>query len=120
MTEEDKKKLYDDLAQEAKTIKGQLKEIASENPINKGDFSVRVEDLGDSVEDVAEEMASLDQRQAMVSVLKKRYKDVIHSMEKIKSGSYGKCENCSVDIMEARLKAMPVASLCIKCAKMAR
>ena len=120
MTKEEQQKLYNDLLKEAQTIENQLKEIAIENPASKGDFSARVEDLGDSTEDVAEEMASLDQRQAMVIELKKRYKDVNHSIEKITAGTYGKCEKCSVDIRKERLIAMPVAALCINCAKITK
>src|SRR3989338_5974786 len=120
MTNDDQKKLYEDLSKEAEAIESQLREIASENPVTKGDFSARVEDLGDSMEDAAEEMASLDQRQAMVIQLKKRHKEVIHAMEKIKAGSYGKCENCSTPIKKERLVAMPIAALCINCAKISR
>lgn len=120
MTKDEQQKLYDDLAKEAKIIEGQLKEIASENPITKGDFEARVEDLGDSMEDAAEELASLDQRQAMVIQLKKRYREVQSAIAKIKTGKYGVCEKCSVPIKKERLIAIPVAALCINCAKIAK
>ena len=80
MTNEEKQKLYDDLAKEARLLETQLGEIATEKD---GDFEVKVEDIGDSMEDVAEELASLDQRQAMVTTLKKRYKEIKSAMEKI-------------------------------------
>ena len=80
MTNEEKQKLYDDLAKEAKLLETQLGEIATEKD---GDFEVKVEDIGDSMEDVAEELASLDQRQAMVTTLKKRYKEIKSAMERI-------------------------------------
>ncbi len=120
MTKDEQQRLYNDLAEEMKLIEGQLKEIASENPVTKGSFEARVEDLGDSMEDAAEELASLDQRQAMVIQLKKRYKEVQNAMTKIKAGKYGICEKCSVQIKKERLIAMPIAVLCINCAKIAR
>lgn len=120
MTKDEAQKLFDDLAKELQNIDSQLKEIASENPVVKGDFDVRVEDLGDSLEDSAQEMASLDQRQALVDSFERRRKEVVHAMEKIKAGTYGKCEKCSADIQKERLTAMPVAALCITCAKTAR
>ena len=106
--------LENNLNKELQTIDAQLGEIATEK---SGDFEARVEDLGDSMEDVAEEMASLDQRQAMVTKLKEQRKEIIRALEKIKDGTYGKCDSCSVEIKEKRLVAMPVAALCIDCAK---
>ncbi len=116
MTNDEQQKLYEDLAKELKIVESQLREIAIEKD---GDFEARVEDLGDSMEDAAEELASLDQRQAMVTQLKKRYKEIKHAMEKLKAGNYGKCEKCSATIKKERLVAMPVAALCINCAKLA-
>ena len=120
MDKSDSQKLYNDLAKELETLDSQLKEIASENPAVKGDFDVRVEDLGSSMEDSAQEMTSLDQRQALVDALERRRKEIVHAMEKIKAGTYGKCENCLAEIHKDRLVAMPVASLCMDCAKIAR
>lgn len=37
------------------------------------------------------------------------------ALEKIKSGEYGECVSCGEDIGVARLKARPVAELCIDC-----
>ena len=37
------------------------------------------------------------------------------ALEKIKSGEYGECVNCGEDIGVKRLKARPVAELCIEC-----
>ena len=117
LTQDEVQKLHDNLQAELKTIEDQLREIASENPAVKGDFDVRVEDLGSSMEDSAQEMTTLDQRQALVTVLEKKRKEVKDAIEKIKAGSYGKCIKCSVDIKKERLVAMPVAALCMDCAK---
>ncbi len=37
------------------------------------------------------------------------------SLQKIDEGTYGVCEDCESKIPIARLKAMPFASLCVKC-----
>jgi DnaK suppressor protein len=37
------------------------------------------------------------------------------ALEKIKDGTYGKCSRCGQDIKPARLKALPRATLCLKC-----
>ena len=51
MTQEEIKKLVNDLISEKTKIESELRGIASENPLVKGDFEVRVEDQGSSVED---------------------------------------------------------------------
>ena len=117
LNKDELQKLHNNLAGELDKIDSQLREIASENPAVKGDFDVRVEDLGESMEDVAQEMTTLDQRQALVSALERRRKEVKDAMEKINAGTYGKCEKCSTEIKKERLVAVPIAVLCMDCAK---
>jgi DnaK suppressor protein len=37
------------------------------------------------------------------------------ALKRIREGSYGRCEECGKNIALARLKAVPYASLCLKC-----
>ena len=37
------------------------------------------------------------------------------ALERIENGTYGICEECEEEISKARLKARPVATLCIEC-----
>jgi DnaK suppressor protein len=37
------------------------------------------------------------------------------AIAKIHDGTYGQCENCGTSIPKERLKALPYASLCVKC-----
>lgn len=39
------------------------------------------------------------------------------TLSKIKSGTYGKCENCGKQIEAGRLLAMPTAQYCVSCSK---
>src|SRR3989344_870530 len=117
MDSKDLKKLKDNLHKRIKEIDKELSAIASENPLVRGDFDVKVEDLGKSEEDAEQEAGELDRNQAMVNVLEKERKDIVNTLEKIEAGSYGKCEKCSVEINPARLKIMPIAALCINCAQ---
>jgi DnaK suppressor protein len=41
--------------------------------------------------------------------------EVRNSLDRIESGSYGKCERCGAEIPPARLEAVPTANLCIAC-----
>ncbi len=117
MTKEELEKLVDGLKKELVVIDKELRNIASENPLVRGDFDVRVEDLGTSPDDTAQEAGELDRLQALVDNLERRRKEINNILQKIEAGSYGKCEKCSVDISPARLRAMSIASLCIKCAQ---
>ncbi len=120
MTQDEVKKLSGALQGRLKEIDSELSKIASENPLVKGDFEVRVEDLGKSDEDAGEEAVELDRNQAMVNMLEKERKEINNTLGKLKSGTYGKCDTCSLEISPARLKAAPVANLCISCARKIR
>ncbi len=117
MTKEELKKLVEGLKKELVTIDKELRDIASENPLVRGDFDVKVEDIGTSPDDTAQEAGELDRLQALVDNLERRRKEINNILQKIERGNYGKCEKCSIDISPARLKAIPIASLCIKCAQ---
>jgi len=39
-----------------------------------------------------------------------------HAIERIDTGSYGRCTRCGSDIGAARLEALPAAALCLACA----
>jgi DnaK suppressor protein len=45
-------------------------------------------------------------------------KDIDNSLDKIKNGTYGICEECEEKISEKRLEANPVARYCITCKRM--
>jgi DnaK suppressor protein len=38
-------------------------------------------------------------------------------LQKLKEGAYGICERCGADINPERLEIVPLASLCIRCAR---
>ncbi|OGM96820.1 MAG: hypothetical protein A2816_00370 [Candidatus Yanofskybacteria bacterium RIFCSPHIGHO2_01_FULL_39_44] len=117
MDKDELQKLSYSLKKRLAEIDKELSAIASENPLVRGDFNVKVEDIGSSQEDAEQEAGELDRNQAMVTVLEKERKEIVNTLEKIEAGSYGKCEKCSVEINPARLKIMPIAALCINCAQ---
>lgn len=90
MNSDELKKLEDNLKKEQDEIEKELRNIASENPLVKGDFDVRVQDLGPSKEDAAQEAGELDRNQAIVDELERKLKDIMATRKKIKEGSYGK------------------------------
>jgi len=39
-----------------------------------------------------------------------------NALERVEDGTYGKCEECGARIPKTRLKAIPYAAMCVKCA----
>ena len=117
MNTSEAEKLSQSLKKRLGQIDKELSAIASENPLVRGDFNVRVEDIGSSQEDAAQEAGELDRQQALVTALEKERKEILNTLAKISSGIYGKCEKCSSAINPARLEVMPIAALCMNCAQ---
>ena len=57
---------------------------------------------------------------ALVGTLREALSEVETALERIESGTYGKCESCGEDIPEARLEAKPAARFCMACASKRR
>jgi RNA polymerase-binding transcription factor DksA len=118
MTNEELKKLDEDLAKEEKVLENQLDQIANEDSM--GGHTTRVPNYDDDDHDedaYAHEVTDFDRNSALKRELEARLRDVRKTREKIKSGNYGKCDGCLAEIGSERLKVMPIASLCISCAK---
>jgi DnaK suppressor protein len=59
-----------------------------------------------------------DEREKVASLITREtqnLKELDAALERIRDASYGKCDICGGDIPPARLKALPFATLCVKC-----
>jgi DnaK suppressor protein len=67
-----------------------------------------------------EESAQKDRMARLTSRLNDRdqqkIREINAALDRIDAGIYGKCEGCGQEIGVARLRALPTATLCIKCA----
>lgn len=41
--------------------------------------------------------------------------EINHALDKLQEGTFGLCESCKKSISKVRLKAVPYATLCLKC-----
>ena len=57
-----------------------------------------------------EEIAS-----ALAELESKELAQIERALRRLKAGTYGKCEACSITIPVARLNALPFSTLCVKC-----
>jgi RNA polymerase-binding transcription factor DksA len=87
------------LIEEAKEIDSELREPLDADSMER---AVELED-----DEVLEEIG----HNAVIEIA--RIRDALH---RIDDGTYGVCVSCGEDIKEARLKAVPYAPTCIKCA----
>jgi len=69
------------------------------------------EDEGDR----AAEEVEFDVLAAQVAEIEKELQQVREAVAKFGAGTYGRCESCGRPIPRRRLKALPSASLCVKC-----
>ena len=58
--------------------------------------------------DMALELRNRDRERRLI-------KKINETIDKIKSGDYGYCESCGIEIGLERLQARPTASMCIEC-----
>ena len=87
-----------------------------------GDLSLLKELRQQSVGDVVD--AALDSAQDEISsqlaeVESRELASIEKALEQMRSGSYGVCEHCNETIPMARLNALPYATSCIECQRLA-
>jgi len=108
------------LENELKLVEGEMKDVGRKNPSNPNDWEPVETDMGSDPadnNDVADEMESFGENAAVLNRLEARYNDIKSALEKIKEGTYGKCEVGGENIPEERLEANPSAKTCIEHSK---
>jgi RNA polymerase-binding transcription factor DksA len=66
-------------------------------------------------EEGADEASELEKRLALEERLGESLTEVEHALQKYEAGTYGLCDSCGRAIEQARLEAIPQASLCLSC-----
>ncbi|TSC64165.1 MAG: transcriptional regulator, TraR/DksA family [Microgenomates group bacterium Gr01-1014_93] len=100
------------LQRQEKEIERDLKSIEKDDP-------VKVDGLAESSEPGTDSwMADVHGRaQVLGQNLQLLLAKTKNSLANLKSGKYGKCENCGREIEPERLEAIPTATLCLSCSK---
>jgi DnaK suppressor protein len=83
-----------------------------------GDLSA-LKDLAEQtkgdVVDVALDSAQDEISSQLAEVESRELASIDQALERMKKGTYGKCEGCNANIPLARLQALPYATCCIEC-----
>jgi RNA polymerase-binding transcription factor DksA len=66
-------------------------------------------------EEGADEASELEKRLALEKRLGESLNEIEHALQKYEAGTYGLCDDCGRAIEQARLEAIPQASLCLGC-----
>jgi len=114
------KKLFDEfkkmLESEKESITKELESFAKKDDQPKGDWETAFPNRENgSMEEEADEVQEYGNMLPVEHSLELKLKDVNLALEKMTQEKYGLCENCSKQIEEKRLKAVPEARLCIIC-----
>jgi len=71
--------------------------------------------IGDEWTETAGEQAQFEERLAVLKSLLNIKTNIENALERIDSGTYGRCSNCDRFIERERLEVIPEADTCIKC-----
>jgi len=108
MNAEQLEKFRQDLLEKKKEVEERVEQLKN------GDIHTNKDDLYDDVD-----AASVDADHNMLFRIRGReahlIKKINEALEQIDAGTYGTCADCGEDINIERLKARPVAPLCIAC-----
>jgi len=119
MTLQELEKLKRELLEEKKTLEEELGRIADEDAAIKGNYLARFHkaEPDDTSDEKAHSITDYEEERAVEQTLELRLQEINETLKKIEEGSYGICEKCLTPIEEERLKAIPLAKLCLSCAK---
>ena len=105
----------DILLAKKKTLESQLDTYAKKNDDIDNDYKTIFEQIGDRPDENADEVTLYEERLAIEHELEGDLEDINAALDRIDNGTYGICTNCNKPISIERLKAMPEATVCIKC-----
>ncbi len=114
MTPQDLEKLTRLLSEEEALIRKELGEVAIKDPASGG-FQPKPADYEGDVreDDIAREATLTETNTALEQELKHHLEAILKAQEKLKTGRYGVCEKCGVEIPAHRLEALPATPYCV-------
>ena len=109
------KKYEKKLKEQKKELETMLQKFAKEDEKPEGDWDSVFPDFTKKLEESADEVEEYDSLRSIEHSLELKLKRTNEALEKIKKGTYGKCEKCEKEISEERLEVVPEAKFCKGC-----
>ena len=94
-------------------LEARLKELGAEVEKLEGEA---MQPLDPDWSEQANQLEEIDVAEGLEQVRTDEARDIRAALQRLRDGSYGVCAKCGGEIAEARLEALPTATLCIKCA----
>ena len=117
MTKPEMDIFWDTLLALRKRLRGDVSHLADEalgtNGAKSGGASKAPVDLADVATDNFEQEFTLSLMQNQEQVLG----EISEALERIRQGTFGRCEECQKPIAKARLQALPYTRHCVACAR---
>jgi RNA polymerase-binding transcription factor DksA len=109
----DLSELYERLKKEKIQLEGKLEQLRAREPAS---YQGRREGSPyGKREEEADQAIELEKRLALKGRLINTLAEIEHALQKYEAGTYGLCDLCGQPIGQARLEALPQASLCLSC-----
>ncbi len=110
------KHLQGRLEEEKKRLESEMGSVGRKNPNVPGDWEAIPSETGTEADlvDQADVVTNHETNSAILADLEARYDNVVSALDRMEKKKYGKCEECGVEIEEARLEADPAATTCKK------
>lgn len=105
------KKIQQYLLRERKKVDSTISSLKSQDPYSDPD---RLMDNAASDTDAKEEI-SHERMEALEKELLRHKSEIEQALERVKKGTYGKCNSCGKMINTDRLAVKPAALLCVYC-----
>jgi len=101
-------------------LETELQKFATKDKKLKGDWDTKFPKVdgavgGQALEDAADQVEEYVNLLPVEHDMELRLQKINLALERIKKGTYGKCEKCNKKISEERLKVYPEAIECAKC-----
>lgn len=109
------KQIIDKINQDLLARRTEITRELSEYTNNVDEHHTKFPNIGDSMEENAQEVSEYETNLATEKILEEELRDITAALERMEKGEYGVCKYCGNEIGEKRLLARPVASSCIEC-----
>jgi len=107
--------IKEELIKQKKRIEKDLASFAEKKPQVNDDFDTRFPNYGDDVDSNVAEVDSFAASLSLERNLEHMLRDINQALTNIERDTYGRCQQCGKQIQEARLRAFPAATHCMKC-----
>lgn len=96
-------------------LEQELAKIGKRSGQDTADFQTSWENYGDKEEENAAEVAAYSDSLGLEATFEPELREVLEALGRLDQGTYGLCRQCGNKIGEQRLRARPMATLCIEC-----